>query len=305
MGRFIVTGSSGTVGTAVCMRLLADGHDVFCTDRQPNRHEPDVERRTVLVDLTQKEQIRDRFPGSADFILHLAANARVPHSLRNPSEARDNFETSFNVLEYARETGVKKVLFSSSKDVYGNTRERSGEEHAEIAASESPYAASKIGCEALFFAYSRCFGIDFVITRLSNVYGRYDPPDRMLPIFIRRTEEDADLTVNGADKCLDFVFIDDVVTGLLLCIDRFDSVRNQVFNIASGEGTPLLRIAELVREYLGGTSEILVRNSNPGDVVRSISDISKARKLLGFDPATSIEEGVRRAVEEYRATRTA
>jgi UDP-glucose 4-epimerase len=300
MNRLIVTGSSGTVGTALCDRLLTDGRDVFCTDLNPNGFNAEVDRHTVRVDLTSRHEIGERFPESAEAIVHLAAYARVPHSLRDPSQARDNFEMTFNLLEYAREAGIKKILFSSSKDVYGNARERYAEEHVVLEACESPYAASKLGGEALFFSYSRCFGIDFVVARLSNVYGRYDPEDRMLPIFIRRTEANEDLTVNGADKLLDFVFIDDVVAGLLLCLEKFDTARNQVFNIASGEGTPLLRIAELVREYLGGTNAIHVENSKPGDVIRSISDVSKARRVLGFDPSTTIDEGVRLAVDEYR-----
>ena len=96
---------------------------------------------------------------------------------------------------------------------------------------------------------------------------------------------------------LDFIHIDDLADGLVLCLENFEKIKNKVFNLAFGEGIPLIKIAELVKKFLGGTNKIIVGQSNPGDVIKSVSDISKAVKELGYRPKIDIEEGIRRMIE--------
>ena len=298
MKKLIITGSSGAVGTSVCEKLIRDGYELICTDIKENSNNKEIDKITVKIDLRNKAEIVNQLPHDVDGIIHLAANVRVPQSIKDPSLAKDNLDMTFNLLEFTRETKIQNFLFASSKDVYGNFKSFYSEEDVHIEACESPYAASKIGCESLVYAYHKCFGINFLIFRISSVYGRYDEFDRLIPIFIRRTKENKDIVVNGANKLLDFVHIDDLADGLTLCLEKFEEVKNRSFNIAYGEGTTLIKIAELVKNYLGGSNNIITGESNPGDVVKSISDITKARKAFGYRPKIKIEEGIKRTIEK-------
>ena len=106
--KILVTGSSGTVGTAVCEKLIESGYDLFCTDRTKNNHNQSINQITILTDLTDKNEIFEKFPTDINCIIHLAAHARVPSSIENPSLAKDNFQMTFNILEFARLNGIKK-----------------------------------------------------------------------------------------------------------------------------------------------------------------------------------------------------
>lgn len=297
--KLLVTGSSGTVGTGLSLELIRRGYDLLLVDRHPNRFDAALDARTVRCDLTNEREVRAAFPPGLDMVVHLAANARVPHSVKDPTQARDNFVATFNVLEASRERGVRRLLFASSKDVYGNLQTVNGEGDARIEACESPYAASKIGCEALVQAYHRCYGVGFVIARLSNVYGPYSERDRVIPIFVQLTSAGTDLTVKGGEKRLDYVHLDDATEGLARCIERFDDVVGETFNIASGEGISLTQLAEEIRALLDGTNNIQVTAAEAGDVRASICDVSKAERLLGFRARTPFAAGIRRTVPFY------
>jgi nucleoside-diphosphate-sugar epimerase len=233
MKKILVTGSSGTVGTAVCSALLERDYSVIGVDLKPNNFSPEVQKHTRLVDMREREQVVSQLPKDCDAIIHLGANARVPHSIKNPTLARDNIEATFNMLELARQTPGCAFIFASSKDVYGN-HNSTKEDSVQIEYCESPYGASKIACEALVFAYQKSYEIPFSILRLSNVYGRFSEPDRVIPIFARLTRNNQTITVKGADKVLDFVHVDDVVEAFLLVLTQFETAKNQVFNLASG-----------------------------------------------------------------------
>ncbi len=158
--------------------------------------------------------------------------------------AKDNFITLYNVLEFCRKNSIKKFIFASSREVYGNSEKIvHSENEAYVRDCESPYTASKIGGEALIHAYNQCFGLNFVILRFSNVYGMYDNSDRLIPLFIRLTKGNTNLIVYGKEKFLDFTYIDDAISGIMGCIKNFDRIKNDVFNIASGKGTSIVEIA--------------------------------------------------------------
>lgn len=292
--RVLVTGSSGTIGTELCLELLK-GHELQGVDVRPNQWSPAVSERTMLRDLRKPLDL-----DSCDMAIHLAANARVWDLVQNPGLARDNFEMLFNVLEYARVHDVKRFLFASSREVYGNSDKHvHHEDEAYVKNCESPYTASKIGGEALVHSYQQCYGIDFVIVRFSNVYGRYDLSTRVVPRFISQAIAGQPLVVYGKDKVLDFTFISDAVDGILSCISRFGSVQNDTFNIASGTGSTLTEVAQAVTRLLRSRSEMRLEGSRTGEVVKYIADISKARRLLAFAPKVSLEDGLRQSVAWY------
>ncbi|MDD5470255.1 MAG: NAD-dependent epimerase/dehydratase family protein, partial [Candidatus Peribacteraceae bacterium] len=254
--KILITGSSGTIGTRLCERLLQTDHEITCVDWEPNKWIRAIDERTLRIDLRDAKAVR-QIPSDIDIIVHLAANARVYELVVDPERALDNFITLFNMLEYARQNSVKKFIFASSRESYGNIEvEKLTEELASVVNCESPYTASKIGGEALVRSYERCYGIDMLIFRFSNVYGMYDDSVRVVPQFIRNARANETLTVFGKEKCLDFTYIDDCVNGILLGIEKFEEAKNDVYNLAFGEGATLIHLAERVIELLGSSSKI-------------------------------------------------
>jgi UDP-glucose 4-epimerase len=277
------------------------GMDVHGIDWVPNKWKPEIDRVTTQIDLRDKELLmKADLPKNIDAIIHLAANARVYDLVEDPDRALDNVATTYNVLEFARQRGIKKFMFSSSREAYGNAgKEVYSEDMASIAQTESPYSASKIAGEAFVESYTRCYGVDHVIFRFSNVYGMYDDSNRVIPLFLRLAKKNEQMTVFGKDKKLDFTYIDDTVAGILQCLEAFATTKNQTYNLAFGEGTTIEHLAKRILELTGSTSEIKMAESRVGEVFRYIADISKAKKAFGYSPKTSFEEGIKKTVEWY------
>jgi len=297
--KILVTGSSGTIGTRLCEFLLSQGYNVSGTDIRPNKWNKTINDITLLADLRNPEDLK-RLPKDIDMVIHLAANARVYNLVVEPKLARDNFEMLFNIVEYCRYTSIKNIIFASSREVYGNAgRDIYAEDDSHVKNCESPYTASKISGEALIHAYHQCYGLDFVITRFSNVYGMYDDSDRVIPLFIKHTLKNQDLEVYGKDKFLDFTYIDDTVTGILMCIERFTTIKNNVFNIASGKSVSIIKVAEMIKNSMAGKNKIILKENRTGEVIRSAIDITKAKSHLGYHPTVSIDEGISRSIKWY------
>ena len=298
--RILVTGSSGTIGTRLCEKLLEQGHEVIGADWEPCKWNQVVEDLRIDIDLRHKEEF-GKLPTDVDLIIHLAANARVYELVENPDRAMDNFIDTFNILEHARTNGIKRMMFASSRETYGNIHLPEGEKYTEDKAHfmtcESPYTASKIGGEALFEAYKRCYNIETIIFRFSNVYGMYDDSIRVVPLFYRQAKANEKMLVFGKDKCLDFTYIDDCVGGIAKAIEHFEEAKNDTYNLAFGEGTTIMKLAESVIELLGSSSTIEATSSRIGEVTHYIADISKAKKAFGYDPKVSFDEGIRRRME--------
>lgn len=299
--RILVTGSSGTIGTRLCETLLNKGYDVVGIDWVENKWQPSVQAITSLIDMRDGDALKKWKPEeSIDAIIHLAANARVYELVEDPSRARDNLVTTFNALEFARTRGIKKFLFASSREVYGNARHKTyTEDLVKVDRCESPYTASKLAGEALVHAYTRCYGVDHIMFRFSNVYGMYDDSERVVPLFIRLCRAKESLTVFGKDKCLDFTYIDDTVHGIIQALESFDKNKNDTYNLAFGEGTTIVHLAERIRELTDSTSKITIGESRTGEVVKYVADIAKAKQKLGYAPKTSFEEGMQKSVEWY------
>lgn len=298
--KILVTGSSGTIGTRLCETLLQRSYDVVGVDWVRNEWQPAVAAITTLADLRDKDAVNRMSFEGVDVLVHLAANARVYELVEHPERAMDNMTSTFNVLEFARQKGIRKVIFASSRECYGNLPlRRFKEESARIENCESPYTASKIAGEALVESYTRCYGIDHVTFRFSNVYGMYDNSERIVPLFIRKMRANEPVTVFGEDKCLDFTYIDDTVEGIIAAILKFDSAKNKTINLAFGEGTHLINLAKSLKRLLKSKSEVTLGPPRTGEVIRYISDITKAKEILGYDPKVGFRDGIQKSVEWY------
>ncbi len=302
--KILVTGSSGTIGTRLCEQLILDGHHVVGADYVPNQWNSKVNDATIVVDLRDVDAVLACLPTDVDIIIHLAANARVHNLVVEPALARDNIETTFNMIEFARTRGIGRFIFASSREVYGNTDAVvHSEDDAITRNSESPYTASKVSGEALVHSYHQCYDIEFIIVRFSNVYGMYDFSDRVVPKFIRLCEANEDLVVFGEDKVLDFTYISDAVDAIGILLKEFESQKNEVFNVASGVGTSILHVAELIKSGQNSLSSIVVEPSRIGEVVRYTADISKICERTFFTPKVNIEEGINLALQWYSRSR--
>ncbi len=297
--KIMITGCNGTIGTGLFIELLNRGYNVIGVDVNQNKWYEKLNKNTLVVDLTKPYEV-ENLPTNVDMIIHLAAHPKVYESVINPELAKENVDMTFNILEFARKNGITRFIYASSREIYGNIdKYKAKEEDVDISRCESPYTASKIFGESLVYAYNRCYGINYIIIRFSNVYGKYDDSDRVIPLFIKNAKENKDLVVYGKEKMLDFTYIDDAIDGVIRSIERFDKVKNNTFNIATGRGTYILDLAKTVIYNLNSESNIVIKDSRPGEITRFVADISKAKELLGYHPKTSIEEGIEKSIEWY------
>jgi len=314
--RVLITGSSGQIGTNLALRLLADGHDVFGVDKRQNTWTDDF--RYLLQDLSGHYPA---YPGGiggveypeVDLVVHLAAHAKVHQLVAQPHRALENAVMTFNVLEYCRQRRLP-LVFSSTREVYGDVHrfEGYGEATADFAFTESPYSASKIASEAFIYAYARCYGLKYLAFRFSNVYGRFDNDlhrmSRVLPLFIHSMSRDEPITVyGGADKVLDFTYVDDCVDGIVRGVEALADgrVANETINLGYGEGNTLVRAAELIAAELEAEPRMTIAPSLLGEVTHYVADIRKAHDLLGWTPRVALHEGIPLAVEWFREHRLA
>jgi len=298
--KILVTGSSGTVGTALTLELLKQNFNVIPLDIKHSLWNNKIDKKTVFRDL-RKPLNGARFT-KPDLIVHLAANARVHDSVVNPKLAYDNYIMAYNILEYARKNKVPRVLFSSSREIYGESAvgKKRRETVTDVTRMKSPYTASKFGTEALLAAYRDCYGIKTVITRLSNVYGRYDVSERIIPLFIYYALRNRDMVIFGKEKKLDFTFTNDCVDGFVRIIKRFDRVDGLTFNISTGQGIKLISLAKIIIKELDADSKIVLSNKRIGEISSYVGDISLARKMLGYKPKVSLEDGIRHNIKWYQ-----
>ncbi len=297
--KILITGSSGTIGTRLFENLLEKSYDVIGFDRNHNKWSENLNKLTIIGDLLKKEDV-EKIPTNIDLVVHLAANPRVYDLVVNPGLALENITTTYNVLEFARNNNIKRVIFSSSREAYGNKKEIvSKETDVNIQLCESPYAASKISDEVLIYSFLKCYGIDYVVCRFSNVYGMYDQSERFIPLMLRKMKKNEKIEIFGKDKILDFTYIDDCIQGVILCIEKFDKVKNNTFNIASGKGDKLIDAAKIIKENLQSKSQIVIGKNRQGEVVKFIADISKAKKMLGYEPKYNLKDSFKLTIDWY------
>jgi UDP-glucuronate 4-epimerase len=313
--RVLITGSSGQIGSNLGLRLLEDGHTVFGVDKRQNTWTDAFP--TLLQDLAGHYPA---FPGGiggveypeVDVVVHLAAHAKVHQLVAQPHRALENAVMTFNVLEYCRHSRLP-IVFSSTREVYGDVHRFEGysEAAADFAFTESPYSASKIAGEAFIYSYARCYDLPYLVFRFSNVYGRHDNDlhrmVRVLPLFIHLMMRGDPVTIYGPDKVLDFTYVDDCVAGIARGVEALCTghVRNETINLAFGQGNTLLRAAETIAEQLSVDARIQTAPVRLGEVTHYVADIRKARDLLGWEPRTSLEDGIPKAVAWFREHRAA
>jgi len=301
--KVLITGSSGQIGTNLALCLQARGDRVVGIDRRSNPWTDQIE--TVQLDLLEART--GDFPkGPFDVVVHMAAHAKVFELVEQPERALQNVSSCFSSLEYARQNNIP-FIFGSSREVYGDIhRHVTDEQSADFVVAESPYSASKIAGEAFIYSYAECYGLLYLVFRFSNVYGRFDNDlermERVLPLFMKKIVDDKPIVVYGKEKVFDFTYVDDCIAGLVRGIDSLvaGKVKDQTINIAFGQGNTLIDAVNIIALALGKKPKVTYEPARPGEVMRYVADISKARQKLGYEPKTPLTAGIPLAVEWAR-----
>ncbi|HJQ68768.1 MAG TPA: SDR family NAD(P)-dependent oxidoreductase [Blastocatellia bacterium] len=306
MARILVTGGAGFIGSHLVDRLLATGHLVTVVDNfndfydaatkraNLSAHAGRAEFELVEADITEAEAIDQVFARSEfNAVVHLAARAGVRPSLERPLDyERTNVQGTYVLLEAARRHGVERFVFGSSSSVYGVNSAVPFTESDTIARPISPYAATKIAGEAACHVYSHLYGIRVVCLRFFTVYGARQRPDLAIHKFARLITEGRPIPVFGDGTTRrDYTYIDDIISGVTAAIN-YDQSLFEIINLGESETVELNRLIELLERALDRRAVIDRKPMQPGDVPVTYADITKARRLLGYDPKTKIEAGI-------------
>jgi UDP-glucuronate 4-epimerase len=313
----LVTGGAGFIGSHVCERLLHCGHAVWAFDDLNPFYDPQLKRQNleeiralgrpfefVHGDLCDATGLDGLFAGTRfDQVIHLAARAGVRPSLEQPGlYQRVNVEGTVNLLESARKNGVGKVTIASSSSVYGVNSKVPFEEKDPIFQAISPYAASKLACEALGHVYHHLYGMDVAMLRFFTVYGPRQRPDLAIHKFARLIRAGKPIPVFGdGSTARDYTYVEDTLSGILACTER--QFGFEIFNLGESQTVTLSRLISLLEEALGRKAVIDRQPSQPGDVPVTFADVSKARAMLGYQPRVGIEEGIGRFVEWFNRSK--
>jgi UDP-glucuronate 4-epimerase len=313
---FLVTGGAGFIGSHVCEQLLQSGHAVWALDDLNPFYDPQLKKRNlrdlqalakpfefVYGDLTDRATL-DQLLSSVHFdqIIHLAARAGVRPSLEEPAlYQRVNVEGTVNLLEAARINKVKKAILASSSSVYGVNAKVPFSESDPIFSAISPYAASKLACEALGHVYHHVYGMDIVMLRFFTVYGPRQRPDLAIHKFARLIRAGKPIPVFGdGSTARDYTYISDILQGVLACTRK--EFGYAVFNLGESQTVRLSQLIELLEAALGQKALINRQPPQPGDVPLTCADVSKAQAQLGYHPRVKIEQGIPLFVEWFNGT---
>jgi UDP-glucuronate 4-epimerase len=255
----------------------------------------------IRGDITDETALAEIFSSVRfDQVIHLAARAGVQPSLAAPALCqRVNVEGTVNVLEAARRHGVKKIILASSSSVYGVNAKTPFSESDPVFSAVSPYAASKLACEALGHVWHHLYGMDVAVLRFFTVYGPRQRPDLVIYKFARLISEGRPIPVFGdGSAARDYTFITDTLDGIMACTQR--EFGCEIFNLGESQTVKLQDLITLLEKALGKKAIIERQPLQPGDVPITFADISKARARLGYQPRVNIEQGIEKFVDWFR-----
>ncbi len=307
MARFLVTGGAGFIGSHIVEALVQRGDQVRVLDNLSTGHRQHVERfdgvEFVEGDIVDPATVAKAVQG-IDCVFHQAALASVPRSVEHPLDTNAACVTgTLNVLDQARRAGVRRVVYAASSSAYGD-QPYSAKREVDLPSPLSPYAVAKLAGEHYCHAFYHTYGLETVCIRYFNVFGPRQDPDSpysaVIPLFITALLNGKSPIIYGdGQQSRDFTYVANVVHGNLLA-STADGVAGKTINVANGQSTSLLRLLNLLQEYLGTTIQPDFRPARAGDVRNSLADITMAQTLLGYEPPVDFEDGLRRSIDYYR-----
>jgi len=308
MAKYLVTGGAGFIGSHLSEEIVRRGHSVRVADslitgkRSNLDHIQGVE--FLEGDLADEAFARRAVQGM-DYVLHQAAIPSVPRSVKDPiTSNRANVDATLNVLVASRDAGVKRLVFAGSSSAYGNTETLP--KHEEMPTSPlSPYALQKVVGEQYLQMFTRLYGLETVTIRYFNVFGpRQDPTSPysgVISVFATALIDNRSPNIYGdGEQTRDFTYVANVVDGVLRACEA-DGASGEIINVATGGRISLNQLFNTVKQLVGATVDPTYVDTRAGDVRDSQADISKAQRILGYSPAVSFEDGLRKTVEWYRS----
>ncbi len=313
MKRALITGGAGFIGSHLAERLLLDGVEVRVLDDLSSGREENLagfrdQLEFLEGDLRDRDLLAKALDG-VEVVFHEAAVPSVPRSVAEPERTNDvNVTGTLGLLESARSAGVRRLVFAASSAAYGNTPTLPKVETMPPLPL-SPYALQKFAGETYCALYSRLYGMETVALRYFNVYGPRQNPESeyaaVIPKFVTACLEGRSAEIYGdGEQTRDFTFVGDVVRANLLAAESTDAI-GTVVNVAGGGRISLNQLLESVQGACGSSKEAIYHPARAGDVRDSQADLTRARKTLGFEPATSMEEGLQQTVDYFRKVQAA
>ena len=307
----LVTGGAGFIGSHLCDSLLRDGHTVFCLDDFNNYYSPDQKISNIFNaqkrpsfklirgDIRNKKLVKRIFDeNEIDKVVHLAARAGVRPSFENPELYEDvNINGTKNLLDVALKNNVKQFIFASSSSVYGTNEKIPFSEEDEIQNMISPYAKTKRKGELLCKEYSSK-GLKITILRFFTVFGPRNRPDMAVFKFSDSVYNDREIILFGDGSMKrDFTFVSDIVNGIKKSLEK--EFEFEIINLGNNKPITVKELIKLIEKTVGKKALIKSTAVPKGDVPITYADISKAKRLLGWEPETSVEEGLKQFFEWY------
>jgi len=314
MTRFLITGGAGFIGSSLIDNLLMLGNSVVCIDNFDIFYDRKRKERNLSTALNNSNfsliegDIRDSnllekcfVKFEIDMVIHLAAKAGVRPSINFPEIYLDNnINGTVTLLEVMRRFSVNKLIFASSSSVYGNNSKTPFTEIDNVDYPISPYAASKKSCELLCHVYHHLYNFHIYCLRFFTVYGPRQRPDLAIYKFTDKIFHNRPITLYGNGNTLrDYTYIDDIIQGLMGAITNLSGY--EIFNLGAANSISLGRLVEIIEKTIGLKATIIYEQEQEGDVVQTFADITKAKRMLNYNPTVSLEYGIRNFFEWYKS----
>lgn len=314
----LITGGAGFIGSNLVDRLLQTDNQITVFDNFNDFYNPDIKRsninehlqadnyRLVEGDLRDSDAVGQLFEqGQFDEVIHLAAMAGVRPSIERPVYYQEvNLVGTMNLLEGMKKHGITRLIFASSSSVYGNNEKVPFSESDPVDNPISPYASTKKSGELMVYTYHHLYQIKAACLRFFTVYGPRQRPEMAIHLFTDLIYNNQPIKMFGDGLSQrDYTYVDDIVEGIISC--RKFNFEYEIFNLGRSDTVKLSELIEKIETALGKKADIKQLSQQKGDVNRTFADITKARKILNFEPKVSIDDGIKKFVEWYINNRKA
>lgn len=314
MRKILITGCAGFIGSNLSEKLLDLGYELIGVDNFDSFYGRSIKEKNLKallkspkfkfyeLDLSVKGALLE-IKENIDAVIHLAAKAGVLPSLKAPDEyINTNIFGTNNVLDFMKQRGVKKLLFASSSSVYGNSKEIPFKESEQLDKPISPYASTKKSCELQNYVYHHLYGIDILNLRFFTVYGPRQRPDLAIHKFVKLIDEGKQINMYGdGTSARDYTFVSDTVSGVinaLKYIEEHDKIY-EIINLGNNKPVSLKEMISTIYEVMGKAENVNQMPMQPGDVDITFADISKAQKMIDYNPKVDFKSGILEFVRWY------
>ncbi len=313
MKEILLTGVAGFIGSHLAEKLLQQGNKVIGIDNFDPFYDRRIKEKNMSafknhpnfsfyeISITDMNDLSGIFKAHRiTHVVHLAAKAGVRPSIQQPLDyQKTNIEGTVHLLELCKSNNIKNFVFASSSSVYGNNKKVPFSETDIVDYPISPYAATKKAGELICYTYHHLYEMNVYALRFFTVYGPRQRPEMAIHKFTRLIDEGKPIPVYGYGKPRrDFTYIDDIIQGVVSSVNRVSGY--QIINLGESQTIQLSRLIDLIEENLGKKAIREEMPMQPGDVEQTFADITKAKKLLNYDPKTPIEEGIKKFIDWYR-----